>query len=79
MVGGGGGWLGKINEIEEIGEKNKKRGRKREEKGEKGIFLGYKLQKFPQGVFRPPLHHPAAYLFVGKTGEKALKMHLFGS
>ena len=66
-----------------LGEKNKKgkeKGRKKRGKRPlKCIFLGYKLQKFSRGVFRPPLvplHHSAAYLFVGgyiKNGEKGLK------
>ena len=58
-------------------------------KGEKGLknasFWVINFKNFRGGSSDPhaPLHHPAAYLFVGsyikKTGEKALKMHLFGS
>ena len=52
----------------------------------KCIFLDYKLQKFSRGGLPTPLaplHHPAAYLFIGsyikKKRKKALKMNLFGS
>ena len=56
-------------------------------KGEKGLknasFWVINFKNFRGGVFPPPLHHPAAYLFVGsyikKREKKALKMHLFGS
>ena len=47
-------------------------------KGKKGLknasFWVINFKNFRGGVFRPPLHHPAAYLFVGgyikNVGEK---------
>ena len=57
-------------------------------KGGKGLkmpLFGLKLQKFSRGGLptpSAPLHNPPTNLFVEnyikKTGEKALKMHLFG-
>ena len=91
MVRGGGeknGWLGKKNEIEELGKKNKKGKEKGRKKGEKGLknasFWVINFKNFRGGSSDPPPPAPPCRILIRrklhkKTGEKALKMHLFGS